>query len=122
MATCKFNVGDMVIGNHPTRYGITNKGWIGKVTAVRESSIQVYGNGIACKMHFWVDPQYFDRYTESKVEEKIVITHDGKTTTATKYCADGSKVTATARCAPEDDFDFRIGAEIAMGRLVDKLA
>lgn len=55
-------------------------------------------------------------------DEKIVITHDGKTTTATKYCADGSKVIATARCAPEDTFDFNIGAEIAMGRLVDKLA
>lgn len=53
--------------------------------------------------------------------DKIVITHDGKTTTATLYRDDGSKEQATARCAPEDDFNFRIGAEIAMGRLVDKL-
>jgi len=52
--------------------------------------------------------------------EKIVITHDGKTTTATLYNGD-TKVTTTARCAPEDDFEFRIGAEIAMARLVDKL-
>ena len=53
-------------------------------------------------------------------EEKIVITHDGKTTTATMYCADGSKKTATARCAPEDTFDFKFGANLAMERLIGK--
>ena len=53
--------------------------------------------------------------------EKIVITHDGKTTTATMYLEDGTKKVATAKCAPEDEFEFRIGAEIAMARLVDKL-
>ena len=116
--TDKFKVGDKVIGNNPDRYGITKKGWIGTVTAVRQAAICVSGKGLSdSPCSFWVDPQYFDLYTE----EKIIITRDGKTTTATKYCSDGSKVTATARCAPEDDFDFRIGAEIAMGRLVDKL-
>lgn len=51
--------------------------------------------------------------------EKIVITHDGKTTTATLY-RDGEKVKATAKCAPEDKFDFMVGAKLAMERLVDK--
>ena len=119
----KFKVGDMVIGNDPNRYGITKKGWIGKVIEVRNSnSIRVYGKGIECETDFCVDPKYFDLYAkaESKVEEKIVITRDGKTTTATKYCGDGSKVTATARCAPEDTFDFNVGAELAMERLMGK--
>lgn len=53
--------------------------------------------------------------------EKIVIIHDGKTTTATRYCEDGSKVTATARCAPEDKFDFYTGAELAFNRLISKI-
>ena len=48
--------------------------------------------------------------------EKIVITHDGKTTTATLYRGD-EKVVATARCAPEDKFDFTVGAKLAMERL-----
>ena len=119
-AVHKFKVGDKVIGNHPTRYGITKKGWIGEVQQVRPNSIYVYGKATECTMGFWVDPQYFDLYQECH-EEKIVITHDGKTTTATKYCADGSKVTATAKCAPEDKFDFNVGAKLAMERLMAKI-
>lgn len=121
----KFKVGDKVIGNHPNRYGITKKGWKGVVKEVRsDGNIDVMGQGNVNhnQMFHNLELQYFDLVkTEEKTEEKIVITHDGKTTTATKYCEDGSKVTATARCAPEDDFDFRVGAEIAMARLVDKL-
>lgn len=50
----------------------------------------------------------------------IVITTDGKTTTATKRL--GKKVlgTATARCNPGDKFDFDIGAELAFRRLREK--
>ena len=58
---------------------------------------------------------------EEKVEEKIVITHDGKVTTATLYGVMNDKVTATARCAPEDTFDFKVGAELAMERLMEKV-
>ena len=53
--------------------------------------------------------------------EKIVITHDGKTTTATLYNSD-CKLAATARCAPEDKFDFNAGAELAFKRLMEKVA
>lgn len=49
-------------------------------------------------------------------EDKIVIIHDGKTTTATLY-RDGEKVSATAKCDPSDKFDFMIGANLAMERL-----
>ncbi len=120
MATCKFKVGDKVIGNHPDMYGITKKGWIGEVLSIQPGCIKVRGVGIGgVTTKFWVDPYYFDLYAPA--EEKIVITHDGKITTATKYCADGNKVTATARCAPEDDFNFRVGAELAFERLMEKI-
>ena len=53
-------------------------------------------------------------------ENKIVITLDGEKTLARLY--DGNKVikTATARCSPDDDFDFETGATIAFDRLFDK--
>lgn len=52
--------------------------------------------------------------------EKIVITTDGKTTTAKMY--DGKEVvkTAIAKCSPEDEFDFETGAKIAFDRLFVK--
>ena len=53
------------------------------------------------------------------VEQKIVITTDGKTTTAKLY--DGKKIieTAEAKCSPSDKFDFAIGAKLAVERLTD---
>lgn len=52
--------------------------------------------------------------------EKIVITTDGKTTTAKMY--DGKEVvkTAIAKCSPEDEFDFETGAKIAFDRIFVK--
>lgn len=58
---------------------------------------------------------------DSKKQNKIVITHDGKTTTATMYREDGSKEVATAKCCPEDTFDFNVGAKLAMERLIKKV-
>ena len=50
---------------------------------------------------------------------KIVITTDGKETLARLY--DGYELisTATAKCSPEDTFDFETGARIAFDRLVE---
>lgn len=113
MATCKFKIGDRVI------VGESNIGnqYIGQVGVVADIDCTYdypycvngtsYGNRLWCKA--------------TGCEEKIVVINDGKTTTATKYCADGSKVTATARCAPEDEFDFNVGAELAMERLMEKV-
>ena len=73
--------------------------------------------------HYGVGGTYV--WQESELElvtnSKIVITHDGKTTTATMYKEDGSKEVATARCAPEDKFDFPVGAKLAMERLMAKV-
>jgi hypothetical protein len=50
-------------------------------------------------------------------DEKIVITTDGKTTTAKMY--EGKKVVKEAKavCSPDDEFNFNIGATIALERL-----
>lgn len=51
---------------------------------------------------------------------KIVITSDGKTTTAKLY--EGKKVvsTALAECSPSDTFNFKTGATLAVVRLLGK--
>lgn len=51
---------------------------------------------------------------------KVVITTDGKTTTAKMY--EGKKVlkTAKSQCSPEDTFDFAIGAKLALERVTEK--
>ena len=53
-------------------------------------------------------------------ENKIVITSNGAETLARLY--DGNKVikTATAKCSPDDKFDFETGATIAFDRLFEK--
>jgi len=59
-----------------------------------------------------------DEMLEPIDDYKIVITSDGKITLARLY--DGKKVirTAKAKCAPDDEFSFEIGAKIAFRRLV----
>lgn len=59
-------------------------------------------------------------YAPEEKEEKIVITHDGKTTTATMYRGDMKHV-GTARCCPEDTFDFKYGATLAMERMMEEV-
>ena len=63
----------------------------------------------------WVFPNCIELVSDNN----IVISTDGKTTTARFY--DGKKVikAAKAECSPEDEFDFKTGAKIAFDRLVD---
>ena len=115
---CKFKVGDMVIGNDKANehYNITKKGWIGKVTFVKEDGnvIKVTGVGIAnCS----VDVSCFDLYKPAS-NNKIVITTDGKVTTATLYDGREKVKTAKSSCHPEDTFDFKTGAKIAFNNLM----
>lgn len=51
---------------------------------------------------------------------KIVITTDGKKTTARLYNDKECVKTATAKCSTDDEFDFEEGARIAFDRLVKK--
>lgn len=52
------------------------------------------------------------------VDHKIVITSDGTTTTARMYNGGKRVSEAMARCSKDDEFDFGIGAKLAMGRLL----
>lgn len=92
-------INDNPFSDYP--YSVYPDGWLGDA------------NGIWCSVKCLV---------KHTTPEKIVITHDGKTTTATKYYTDNGhpmKTVATARCAPEDTFDFNVGAELAMKRLME---
>nr|DAL10549.1 MAG TPA_asm: hypothetical protein [Caudoviricetes sp.] len=52
-------------------------------------------------------------------ETKVVILQNGNAVMATQY-VNGKKVNAsTARCCPEDAFDFAFGAKLALERLLD---
>jgi hypothetical protein len=55
------------------------------------------------------------------VDSKIVITTDGKITTAKLY--ENGKVvkTAESKCCPEDTFDFNVGAKLAVERLTGQV-
>lgn len=65
--------------------------------------------------HCWWCP---DRVLEPvRYNEKIVITTDGKTTTAKYYAGKFIIETATSKCSPDDKFDFETGAKIAFERL-----
>lgn len=51
--------------------------------------------------------------------QHLVISSEGKTVTATYYKDDNIVAKGIARCHPEDEFDFFIGAKIAMQRVED---
>ena len=111
----KFKVGDKVIANKKASkiYGITKEGWVGTVEKVDEDGFWARGNGDLFRLGYG----YFDLL--KPVKQSIHIYTDGKTTTA-KLCEGKTVVkTATAKCHPDDEFDFLEGARWAFGRLVN---
>lgn len=62
---------------------------------------------------FWADGM-FEGLADN---HKIVITHDGKTTTARLFNGKELIKKAEAKCSPDDKFDFMVGAKLAMERL-----
>ena len=121
----KFKVGDRV--RVIKDCDLAKKGMVGTIAVVRDEKIvgvkfdkKFYGGHILggrCEHGYghWVHPDCIELISDNK----IVITTDGATTTARFY--DGKKVikAAKAECSPEDEFDFKIGAKIAVDRLVD---
>ena len=65
----------------------------------------------------WTDEMFEGLVTSTT---KVVITTDGRTTTAKMF--DGKKIlkTAMSKCSPEDTFDFAIGAKLALERVTEK--
>lgn len=119
----KFKVGDNVIAKTNTSYDITTDGWRGTVVGTLENPNGYFilpGDDIRVKGYgsYSVESKYFDfDESTSKSNQKIVITTDGKTTTAKLY--DGKKFVkaAKAKCSPDDVFDFNVGALLSVGRL-----
>lgn len=84
----------------------------GKVVTIIEA--EGYGYRIKEMGCNWTD----DMFEEKANDKKIVITTDGTETIARLY--EGKKVvkTATAKCSPDDTFDFETGARLAYDRLM----
>ena len=128
----KYKVGDKVrIVSKKPGVGWNGEGemdkWLGKTMTIRRAS------HMGCfDFYRMVEDQneWFGGWTwyewmieglaPEQPEHKIVITTDGKTTLAWLY--DGKKVIkrAAAKCSPNDEFDFTIGAKLAFERLMDR--
>lgn len=124
----KYKVGDKVRivcewgeGCHQSPDGKMDK-WLGKVMTI----ISVDCNGECYKMREDESKQdgYGWYWYENSIEglaceNKIVITTDGTETLARLY--DGNKVikTVSAKCSPDDTFNFETEAKIAFERLLD---
>lgn len=96
--------------------------WLGKNMTIRAiyygCAYKMKEDAAECRGNGWV---WNENCIEGLAcEKKIVITSDGEKTLARLY--DGKKVvkTATAKCSPEDKFDFETGATIAFDRLFEK--
>ena len=126
MANLKFKIGDRVIIE-----ASNVEGFLGQIFAGVEGVIDGIHPDPNYEYPYWVKSEVnrFGVYCKVKClakdykspkSEKIVITTDGKITAATLYGEMGTKKTATAKCAPEDKFDFFTGAELALRRLLGK--
>ena len=95
--------------------------WLGKIMTVRYVGIKLYKMVEDIKDNEWGGWVWSENCIAGLAREnKIVITSDGEKTLARLY--DGNKIikTATAKCSPDDNFDFETGATIAFDRLFDK--
>lgn len=118
MVNCKFKIGDKVRITG-CRDDATDHldGKVGEVVNVYVTDIDVKVKGDPYPWCIW---NHNAELVNRVHKDKIVISHDGKTTTAALCHEDGTKKTATANCAPEDKFDFFAGAELALKRLIGK--
>lgn len=114
----KFKVGDVVIGNEKANtYSITKQGWIGTVIKIpHDNSMYVLGEG-TIETGFPVQQSFFDLYNQNQT---IEIRQKGQKVIAVLRDVDGKFIKSTkAKCSPEDVFDFEVGRNIALGRLIN---
>lgn len=116
----EFKVGDTVRFFSNSRLQRFNvNGSIGKVVVVNKGEPTILisvTNKYGKKYEFWA----YRKELQLINQNKIVITTDGETVTAKKY--EGKEVikSATAKCHPDDEFDFDTGAKIAFDRLIEE--
>lgn len=126
----KFKVGDRVRAINKVD-GVDLIGKCGTVVSVKDGLLSVRlgvefdepfpdghdgnGRGKRCYCRFGYGYVYDFELIQN---QKIVITTDGRETLARLY--EGNKVikSATAKCNPEDTFDFKVGADLAYSRLM----
>lgn len=123
----KYKVGDKVRivsewgkGCYQNPKGKMDK-WLGKVMTVRDVDITLYRMVEDIEDNEWGGWVWRENCIAGLAcEKKIVITTNGAETFARLY--DGEKVvkTATAKCSPDDNFDFETGARYAFSRLLNK--
>lgn len=120
MKPFKYNVGDhVVIEKSNIEWAEPYAGKTGVVTA-----IDTYDNTFTYRVRLDVwDEDNLGVWCKVKClvkepsNDKVVITTDGVTTKATLYSKNTKVRTASAKCSPDDKFDFGVGAKIAMERL-----
>lgn len=117
----KYKVGDKVkihgVTNHRRKYNGTE----GTIKSINPNG----GSAYFRKAHYAVkggEPYIFYETELSPANinvQKIVITTDGVETLARLY--EGNKVVkkSTAKCSPDDTFDFNVGAKLAFERLMN---
>lgn len=123
----KFKVGDkvrirkdLVVGR--TYGGITNYSFLsekdGNLGVQTITRITNSGNYRLDKARFTYSGEMLE-LVEEEIPEKLVIYRNGNKTIA-KYYKGDKTLEAEAKCSPEDEYDFKTGAELAMNRVMDK--
>lgn len=123
----KFKVGDkvriredLVIGR--TYGGITNYSFLsekdGHLGAQTITRITNSGNYRLDKATFTYSGEMLEPVKEEVSEKLVIYRKDNKT--IAKYYKGDKTFEAEAKCSPEDEYDFKTGAELAMNRVMDK--
>ena len=122
----KFKVGDKV----RVKKDLVIGSWYGKDTfssGMKDSlggvfeveKIVGYGYNLSCSdIYIYTDEML--EPVDDAIPEKLVIYRNSNKTIA-KYYKGDKTVTAEAKCAPEDEFDFEYGAKLAMDRAIEKM-
>lgn len=119
----EFKVGDLVKGNNPTRYGITNtrmtKGEVVHTWSEGRLEVKVleHPNRKEIGKTYSVDSEYFDLLELEPKSQSIHITVKNNQTIGVLK-EDGVIVKrAVANLHPHDTFDFKVGSKIVYDRL-----
>lgn len=118
MENAKFKVGDRVKCRDAGFTFCPCEGIIAEIVSEKMFRVKVSTGDPYSDGRVW--NFFYDEITPAVSNNmKVVITSDGKTTLARLY--DGNKVVqkAEAVCSPDDEFDFRFGAKLAMDRLME---
>lgn len=111
-----------VIKALPMNNGASKEGRFGECYSVEFPSWEKRGHScnriVPSGKGQWVLPKCLELIKPKS--EKIVITHDGKTTLARLYENNKVVKSAEAKCSPDDEFNFETGAKRAFERLTEE--